>query len=150
MTNALKKSAKVHPMPVLYNSKIIRENNIRTYLVNNYDISKDQISLFIKVLGKSLDEKLVFYAKEKYKLHPFEMKDDDLCVESDISDNDSDIKLRNIENIYFPDLIFEEEMREQFQRFCDILNEDNQTYIREHITIDDFYLLFAPNYNPIF
>lgn len=144
-----KKSAKVNPIPI-YNSSIIRKNNIKSYLSNNYDIKDTQIDLFLKVLGKPLEEKILLYSKGEYKLQSIVIKDDDLCTESDISDSNSNIKLKNKDNIYFPDLNFEEEMRQQFKRFCDILEEDNQLYIRQNITIDDFYLLFAPYYNPVF
>lgn len=145
-----KKSAKVHPISSIYNSNIIRKNDIKSYLSNNYDIKDEQIDLFLKVLGKPLEEKIILYSKGEYKLQTIVIKDDDLCAESDISDSNSNITLRNKDNVYFPDLNFEEEMRQQFQRFCNILEEDNQLYIRQHITIDDFYLLFAPYYNPVF
>ena len=132
------------------NNRLIRENNIREYLKNNFNVENANISLFLLFLGKDLQTKIKL---EQSCNNPSNEENlYNLCYsESDFSENETYIRTKKIKsNIYFPDLEYEEEMRNQFNTFCDLLEQDNQSYIREHIKLDDFYRLFDPEYKPVF
>jgi hypothetical protein len=132
------------------NNRLIRENNIREYLKNNFNVENSNISLFLLFLGKDLQTKIKL--EQSFNNPSNEENLFNLCYsESDFSENESYIRTKKIKsNIYFPDLEYEEEMRNQFNIFCDLLEQDNQYYIREHIKLDDFYRLFDPEYKPVF
>jgi hypothetical protein len=132
------------------NNRFIREINIREYLKNNFDVEDANISLFLLFLGKDLQTKIKL--EQSFNNSPNEEGLYNLCYsESDFSENETYIRTKKIKsNTYFPDLEYEEEMRRQFNTFCDILEQDKQDFIREHIKIDDFYRLFDPEYKPVF
>jgi hypothetical protein len=132
------------------NNRIIREHNIREYLKNNFDVENTNISLFLLFLGKDLQTKIKL--GQSFNNSSNEEGLYNLCYsESDFSENENYIRTKKIKsNVYFPDLEYEEEMRRQFNIFCDILEQDKQDFIREHIKIDDFYRLFDPEYKPVF
>ena len=132
------------------NNRLVRDNNIREYLKNNFDVENANISLFLLFLGKDLITKRKL--EQLFDNSPNEEGLYNLCYsESDFSENETYIRTKKIKsNTYFPDLEYEEEMRRQFNIFCDILEQDKQDFIREHIKIDDFYRLFDPEYKPVF
>jgi hypothetical protein len=122
-----------------------RENLIK-YL-SSYDIDDESLNLFLTFYKKDIKEKHTLYQSPTYKLP---------CIETDIyaydlpydDENysyDDDVQPTNI-----PDLDFEYEMRQDFESFKSICLDDNMLDLYYNIQIDDFYRLFAPNYNPVF
>ena len=135
------------------NNRLIRESNIREYLKNNFDVENTNISLFLLFLGKDLQTKMKLDQSFNNSLNEEGLYN--LCYsESDFSENETYIRSKTSRkiksNMYFPDIDYEEEMRRQFKQFCDILEQDKQYFIREHIKIDDFYRLFDSEYKPVF
>ena len=124
------------------NKKRNRNQNIKYYLLDNFDVQEDDVDYFLVFLGCTLDEKWKMYQELKPDIKKYE-KSEKTEFEQDENEN-----LKN--DIFVPDLIFEKEMRESFDTFINILKDDNQDYLYHNCKIDDFYRLFARHYNPVF
>jgi hypothetical protein len=131
-----------------------KQYQIRTsaykYLKNNFEIDDETLEYFLSLLGKSLKEQHEIY-KKKSNLLKFNMTNLTYENYDTLSDNSSDEEYINVKPcLNFPDLDFENKMREEFQEFLIILQQDQQDFLFNNVKIDDFYRLFAPFYNPIF
>lgn len=129
------------------------QNRIATYkyLKTNFEIDDETLDYFLLFLGKSLKEQHEIY-KKKSTLLKFNMINLTLDNNYDtLSDHSSDEEYVNIKShLNFPDLEFENTMREEFKDFLNILQQDKQDFLFNNVKLDDFYRLFAPHYNPIF
>lgn len=135
------------------NKRFLKETNIKNYIKNTFDVDDENINNFIRNLGKNLKEKSLMNSKRKDKNNNSESEESyQLCFsESDFSEHETYFRQKkNNKHFYFPDLQYEDSMQQQFKMFCDILEQDNQLFIRHLVQIDDFYRLFDPNYNPVF
>jgi hypothetical protein len=123
-----------------------QKEQLVTYL-SLYNIDIETINTFLTFYKKNIKEKHTLYESPIYKLP---------CIETDTYDlpydeenytyyDDDDQTINNL-----PDLDFENEMRQDFETFKSICLEDNMLDLYNNIQLDDFYRLFAPNYNPVF
>lgn len=137
----------------------MKTKETKAYLLKNYNIDIATLDTFFVFLGKSIQDKYKLYKKNKYSLKKNEITIEEDCDYSEeespeiFEKNEFSIfsnKTENMINYEFPDIEFENQMNDEFEVFKDILEQDNQYYLRNNIKIDDFYRLFAPYYNPVF
>ncbi len=123
------------------------EQDIKNYLINNFDVNENIVANFQLFLNKDIKQKQKLYTKI---ISPY--TNDELENSIDFSDasNSNFLRTRNPSRCYYPDLNFEKQMKEDFEDFCNILLQDGQHFLYQSIKIDDFYRLFAPFYHPIF
>jgi hypothetical protein len=115
------------------------------YYLSSYDVDDESIKLFLTFYKKDIKEKHALYQSPLYKLPYIEIDIPDLPYDDENYTYDDDIQ-----NINLPNLELEDEMRNDFETFKSICLEDNMLDLYYNIQIDDFYRLFAPNYNPVF
>jgi hypothetical protein len=120
-----------------------RNQNIKRYLLDNFDVQEDDVDYFLVFLGCTLNDKWKMYQELKSDIKKYEKYD---RIDFDQDDNNENLK----NDIFVPDLIFENEMRESYNTFINIIKDDNQDYLYHNCKIDDFYRLFARHYNPVF
>jgi len=113
--------------------------------LSSYDVDDKSINLFLTFYKKDIKEKHFLYQSTDYKLPNVEIDIHDLPYDEENYTYDDDIQTIN-----FPDLEFENEMRKDFETFKSLCFEDNMLNLYYNIQLDDFYRLFAPNYNPVF
>lgn len=113
--------------------------------LSSYDIDDNSIKLFLTFYKKDIKEKHILYQSPEHKLPNIEIDIPDLPYEDENYNYEDDIQTIN-----FPDLEFENEMRTDFETFKSICLEDKMLDLYYNIQLDDFYRLFAPNYNPVF
>lgn len=130
------------------NQKKQEREKLKHYLQHNYNIDDETLNLFLTFYKKDITDKHTLYKKNTYKLPRLDMDftDYNLPYEDEVSYIDDDVKL--FDNL--PDLEFEKEMIEDFNTFKTICIQDKMLDLYSNIKIDDFYRLFAPNYNPVF
>ena len=147
MDNTVKMSTVINHCNKQYQHRILAYE----YLKTNFDINDETLDYFLSLLGKSLKEQHEIY-KKKSTLLKFNntnlTQDNNYDTLSDFSSDEEYVNVKPCFN--FPDLEFENKMREEFQEFLIILQQDQQDFLFNNIKIDDFYRLFAPFYNPIF
>lgn len=113
--------------------------------LSSYGVDDDSINLFLTFYKKDIKEKHVLYKSTEYKLPSIEIDITDLPYDDENYTYDDEIQTIN-----FPDLEFENEMRTDFEKFKSLCFEDNMLDLYYNIQLDDFYRLFASNYNPVF
>jgi hypothetical protein len=125
---------------------------VTEYLKTNFEVEDETINYFLLFVGKSLKETHEIYKKNptllKFNTTKSIIYENNYDVQSDYSSDEECERLKPIFN--FPDIGFENQMRQEYKDFLNILQEDQQDFLFNNTKIDDFYRLFAPFYNPIF
>lgn len=113
--------------------------------LSSYDVNEESIKLFLTFYKKDIKEKHILYKHPEYKLSSIEIDIPDLPYDDENYTYDDETQ-----SINFPDLEFENEMKTDFETFKSICLEDNMLDLYYNVKLDDFYRLFANNYNPVF
>lgn len=129
------------------NKKRQEIETLKTYLLQHYDIDNDTFNLFLTFYKKDIKEKHILYKSNKYKLPCFDIESctNDLPYDEEETNYDDDELIINL-----PDIDFEYEINQDFNTFKSLCLQDNMLDLYYNIKIDDFYRLFASNYNPVF